>query len=397
MNINSQYYIAYYAGSKVLDLMTIPTEIAADADKLAVYNRFMQNISAIYGSQDADGEVPVFWTSRSLAGQVLGNPQYSYQPAAASTLQELRPREGYYFIVRDESAVPLEIPYVTEDEVTVDLITSQSDFGTTIRVDDTTLASGVATIPISGVVSNIRPNETYTYEFQSLHTNWPVSIMPLSGTVIPSSKSYSIDADLTFCPSLNTGLCPDGQAGLLDYTAMEGCSINNTDPKSLYQLKLVPTSFEGNTVYSNSAKALCDDCIRKITFDTENYTSSLDDTNVHEFEIALSGLTAGQQYTYSIMPLESNWPTLFITPTGYDFTAYDNTVTIPNSMQFCPTSGFCPPGADGVVPYTQPIKIVNKYFSSFYIRVSPATDCHDNINLDSNNSRQMTVYCNDCL
>ena len=89
MNINSQYYIAYYAGSKVLDLMTIPTEIATDADKLAVYNRFMQNISAIYGSQDADGEVPVFWTSRSLAGQVLGNPQYSYQPAAASTLQEL--------------------------------------------------------------------------------------------------------------------------------------------------------------------------------------------------------------------------------------------------------------------------------------------------------------------
>ena len=249
----------------------------------------------------------------------------------------------------------------------------------------------------SGVVTNIRPNETYTYEFESLHTNWPVSIMPLSGTVIPSTKTYSIDADITFCPSLNTGLCPDGQAGLLDYTAMEGCSINNTDPKSLYQLKLVPTSFEGNTIYSNSAKAVCDGCIRSISFDTENYTSSLEDTNVHEFEIALSGLTAGQQYTYSIMPLESNWPTLFITPTGYDFTAYDSTVTIPNSMQFCPTSGFCPPGADGVIPYTQPIKIVNKYFSSFYVRVSPATDCHDNLNLDSNNSRQMTVYCNDCL
>ena len=82
MVINSQYYIAYYAGSKTLDLMTMPTEIADDADKSAVYIDLCK-ILVLYGSQDADGEVPVFWTTRSLAGQVLGNPQYSYEPAAA--------------------------------------------------------------------------------------------------------------------------------------------------------------------------------------------------------------------------------------------------------------------------------------------------------------------------
>ena len=55
--------------------------------------------------------------------------------------------------------MPLEIPYVTEDEITVDLITSESDFGTSIKIDHAVLASGVATAAISGVVTNIRPNE----------------------------------------------------------------------------------------------------------------------------------------------------------------------------------------------------------------------------------------------
>ena len=106
MNITSQFFITYYTGSEDLDLMAMPASFAGNIGKTSDYNRFIEGISSIYAAQSGvnttaaiAGEIPVFWTVRSVSRDSSGNDRYSYKGSPDSTLRELEPKQSYYIIL----------------------------------------------------------------------------------------------------------------------------------------------------------------------------------------------------------------------------------------------------------------------------------------------------------
>ena len=110
MIINTQFFITYYVGKDALSLTETPDNLSDS--QLIEYNKLMQSVSAIYASQNLDsgGTIPKFWTQLVQYTDSLGNMSYRYAPHPDSDLTQLDSRSSYYFIVRDESALPLRIP-----------------------------------------------------------------------------------------------------------------------------------------------------------------------------------------------------------------------------------------------------------------------------------------------
>lgn len=403
MNINSQFFIAYYAGAQELDLMNMPASFQ-DSDKAydrAIYNRFIENISTIYSSQTSSGNIPIFWTVRSQVGEVFGNPQYSYAPSANSTLKSLKPRESYYFIVRDESAVPLTVPIIS-GEVPVDLATSLTFDLATISANDIALTgsannSNAHQYQYSFSVSNLEAYETYNYEIIGLGGSWPVTATPISGTIKPSSSTSTIKTLLSFCA--NTGLCELNQDTLLTKNMdISQClnSKNNGYQNHMMQLRLSPVSFDGIDVYSDQVNIECFDCLPRgrisslgmdqpIVLNTEG--NSLVNLDLH-----ITGLNRDMEYAYTTNVIDANWPVLFVTPTSGTIVSPTSTFKKPVSLSFCPAASFCPVDNQSVFAYETPAKFIESYYIIFNL-VLTSRDCDNEIII----SEPITAYCNNCL
>ena len=65
MIINSLKSIFRYESSEYLDLMHVPS-INADNNLYIEYNNFINSIETIYGTQQFDGTIPVFWTQNAI-------------------------------------------------------------------------------------------------------------------------------------------------------------------------------------------------------------------------------------------------------------------------------------------------------------------------------------------
>ena len=73
MNITSQFFLTHYIGSESLNLMSMPLQFNNDVKLKAEYNRFLEGINTIYGSQKSNGTIPVFWTMYS-GNKYVPNP-----------------------------------------------------------------------------------------------------------------------------------------------------------------------------------------------------------------------------------------------------------------------------------------------------------------------------------
>lgn len=402
MNINSQFFIAYYAGAQELDLMNMPSSFEDQPYEKAVYNRFIENISTIYSSQTSSGNIPIFWTVRSQVGEVFGNPQYSYAPSANSTLKSLKPRESYYFIVRDESAVPLTVPIIS-GEVPVDLATSLTFDLSTISADDVAL-TGSADNPNSHQhqysfnISNLEAYETYNYEIIGLGGSWPVTATPISGTIKPSSSTSTIKTLLSFCA--NTGICALNPDNLLTKDIDISKCLNaktNGYLNHMMQLKLTPVSFDGIDVFSDQVNIECFDCLPRTRVNasagmSEPVVLNTEGNSITNLELNITGLNRDLEYTYTTNVIDTNWPVLFVTPTSGTIISPTSTFKKPVTLSFCPAASFCPVDNVSVFPYETPAKFIESYYIIFNI-ILTSSDCDNETII----SEPVTVYCNNCL
>jgi len=359
MIINSQFFITYYTGKNPLSLKTLQTGLSST--QRADYERFIQSISAIYASQGVNGKIPKFWTKLTEVNDTLGNKKYTYIPHPDSDLEFLSPRLAYYFIVRDESAIPLRIPAIGGSLLGF-TDTSMLPYVIPSSLNNITLnASSGNIVSISPMIENLQPYEEYTYQFKSVDANWPVSVNPESGILKPSTSSGLLNARVSFC--MSSGSCDSNS---LDYTLQPSCLVaapNDNDKYAIMVVSVTPKTYSGPEVLSNQFTITCDDCLPKprILLQGSGQTNlthpaSPSDIRAFDFTINVSDVHPNQTYKYSIETLDAQWPTMFIGQrSGLLEVKNSPPPTMVGKIVFCYATGICKPGSPNVNPYNIPL------------------------------------------
>ena len=390
MNITSQFFLTHYIGSESLNLMSMPSQFNNDVKLKAEYNRFLEGINTIYGSQKSNGTIPVFWTMYS------GN---KYVPNPDSTLEFLDPKESYYFIVRDDSYLPITLPMVGHSLPGY----TDSNVLPVIQATGSTILDNIGEnyAYLQFKVSGLQPYEDYSYSFNGVSSNWPSTISPKSGLLKPSDDNLELDCVLTFCS--NQSSCESAN-NLLDYNLdTHGISLNNL--YSIINLEISPLSYSGESIISDNYGVHCDDCLPRLTVSlpdlgvltatssSGNMTPVDGDNRFYTFEATVSGLEPNQIYYYNYRGLASKWPTIIMTPTSGTIKAVSNVSKIKSTISFCVNSGVCPSGTRGLLSYNSPSTFdKNNLFTSIDLSVYKTGNSQD-----PTISNPLTVYCQDCL
>lgn len=360
MIINTQFFITYYTGKQPLKLTEVPDNLSDT--QMIEYNKLIQSIAAIYGSQNLDsgGTIPKFWTQLVQYTDELGNTGYKYAPHPDSDLTELDPRSSYYFIVRDESALPLRIPAAGgsllgfTDTSLLPIINNETLVDITLNQNTGNVA------PISITLQQLQPYEEYVYQIKSVDANWPINVYGLSGVIKPGTDTASIHSQLLFCP--NTGLCG---TNILDYSLQESCLFTNSNLYGILQLSIKPLSYDGPEVLSDQFIVNCKDCLPSTTVAVtgdSNTTISFDNNNnmlgFYNYKLNFNNLQPNQTYTYAVETINSEWPTFFAgEPSGTIKTLanghYDGPPII-GKLVFCKASGTCANSNSYITPNYPP-------------------------------------------
>lgn len=391
MNITSQFFLTHYIGNKSLDLMTLPSDFANNIKTKAEYYKFLESISTIYGSQQANGSIPVFWTMYS------GN---KYVPNPDSTLTSLEPTESYYFIARDENSLPINVPIVGD---TLPGYTDTNIMPIIQATGNTVLRNiGNNYAYLQFMISGLQPYEDYSYKLNGVSSNWPTTISPQSGILKPSDDNIELDCVLTFCSTPTS--CNEAN-NLLDYTLdTHGISLNNL--YSIINLEISPMSYSAESVVSDNYGIHCNDCLPRLSVSLPelgilttsaagngNITPVAGDNRFYTFEAVVSGMEPNQIYHYAYRSLDANWPTTIMTPISGTIKAVSSVSRIKSTIAFCVNSGVCPPGTKGLLTYTSPSTFdKNNLFTSIDLSVYKVNNSND-----PTISNPLTVYCQDCL
>lgn len=137
--------------------------------------------------------------------------------------------------------------------------------------DKISLSSGNK-VTITGIASGLTPNTRYTYIYNSLDSNWPSIMKPVSGSFVATSSKENITTDLMFCyPS---GNCPSGTANLLPYTLDTQAEKDFNNKKLHNNLKLNLSSTCGLNINTKECVVECDDCLPCIKYANAIFSGS---------------------------------------------------------------------------------------------------------------------------
>ena len=214
-------------------------------------------------------------------------------------------------------------------------------------------------------LTNLRADQTYSYEIKPIDANWPVVYNPISGIIVTSASNDTdrIQIDYIFCPS--TGDCPNGSENVIEYTAHTGSSCvykNNTEMFSNVQMEISPLSCYDPIIKSDIIKLKCSDCLPKIVVVSLGDISLYkEDGNVASVDMVLKGLEHKRQYSYSFVGSEANWPIIVFPKSGIMEGNFQTDHTISTSVIFCETTGSCSAEDPNLISYSLDIKDTNVY------------------------------------
>jgi hypothetical protein len=250
MVITNEFNIERYIGKDPLPLLSAPSNISSEL--LAKYNTFISNISTIYGTQNSNGSIPVFYKSANNT------------PNPNSTLTSLQSGEEYYFISRSSSTFPYDIPAIggaISNPTVTPTCDSRSPCCPSVFFNNSTVSlSGPPENTyayISASVTGLIPGKVYTYNYSSVAANWPAKITPISGTLLPSSGVESIDSIFTFCPS--TTDCPGCFPYVLD--CYPDKDIVKKNIYSILELKVSGPNSSSCDVVADRITIRCNKCL----------------------------------------------------------------------------------------------------------------------------------------
>jgi hypothetical protein len=265
-------------------------------------------------------------------------------------------------------------------------------------------------IPVSGLYKQ----QKYNFKFRGLGGNWPVTLYPMSGSFeTTNNKTVNLTTVASFCQS--TGLCPQSDGNVLPYsTNYQG--FNTIDAVTSFVVDVTDPS--DNSVKSSEPQFLqCLSCLSSpkiimpeqvsisggssvITFVNNGITQTdnVRTNNYYFFNPHITGLIPGEEYKYSINSLGGNWPVL-ANPVSGIIKSSSDTANIELVVSFCPTTGYCPPGTNGLLNnYVLGADAdTSKFYEHNYFTVLNLSLQQLNYPYSSTIGDQMVIRCKDCL
>lgn len=262
-----------------------------------------------------------------------------------------------------------------------------------LRTDSVSFNSNEgSSVTITSEVNGLVPNQLYKYEFKSAGGNWPVKIVPISGVIKTSNEYTNIISLVSLCSSSN--ICSENDETVLNYVDTSS-SIDREDIYSVINLVVDPISSTIQSGATSSFSVLCDDCLPK----TKVTIPSVIDLNAGDtysgFDVSLENLIIGQEYSYEFNSIKANWPVI-IHPQSGTIVASDKTVSIPAKLTFCPSTGLCPNGTNGVLAYT-PNAAADIDFGLLDKTARLKLTLKQLSNDISSYSNELSIFCNDCI
>ena len=424
MRINTANFLTHYPGSNALSLEgTSP--FGDDHRKNADYNRFIENMSTIYGSQDSEGNIPVFWTVFSGT---------KYMPNPESTLKQLDPRKSYYFITRDEASLPLNLPIngdvlpgFRDQPILPQIKTTLTDNFDSINDDDGAILTTNNYAYLKFKIEGLQPFEDYDYVINCDAANWPVSISPMSGVIKPSQSEQALELSSVVHFVKSTGTC-GAQSNIVN-SSLDCADISSNNLYSVLNLEITPKSASVDSVKGDSITIRCKDCIPRLAVELPNigvlgrenviFAPSSSSSNTQQYT-ALSGTVANsgtavenlapvsgdnrffaykanisnietkKSYSYQYRSLEGNWPARLSTPMSGSLSSLNTDTTLNSTVNFCLSTGLCP--ENGALSYNL---ASGPDLSNLFTTVELVVSSEDGT--ETAVSNPFTVYCQDCL
>ena len=179
----------------------------------------------------------------------------------------------------------------------------------------------------------------YKYGVESVGANWPVAIVPISGSFVAGSKTETINVKAIFCP--NFILCPSGSTDVLPYNRNYSYGIENKLLFTTIRLKVSELDSNTDFIYGTQVALSCSGCLPSvgpkiilpdsITLDNETQNSII-------VSGVASGISPDTRYAYRYKVLDATWPVALYPLSGTIKSATD-VMSIPSQLVFCETSG----------------------------------------------------------
>ena len=288
MIINSIKSLITYNNNEALNLLVAPNN--SNNILYNEYYNFINSVSTIYGTQNEDGTIPVFWT------KIKNSQTLEREADPNSTLTELLPNHSYYVTVIDKSKLPVKVPKPIDSTSFLEIISENNepiepcyiepcdnqvsilgDNHRKIQLNQNTGYTKNIHIPISGLL----PNKNYTFSIEPISSNWPNKLTQISGTILRNSPldkfGYVVSSiDSKFMYLYNDGIVGTGASQpftLLDISKPS----HSKNIYSLYTLKI----FENNKLSnSDTINIICDTCLPTPT-PTPQTTTNITPTPTH--------------------------------------------------------------------------------------------------------------------
>jgi hypothetical protein len=190
-------------------------------------------------------------------------------------------------------------------------------------------------LSVKGLIKRLE----YKYVVESLGANWPVAIVPVSGSFVAGSKTETLNVKAIFCP--NFILCPSGSADVLPYNRNYSYGVENKLLFTTIRLKVSELDSNTDFIYGTPVALSCSDCLPevgpKITL-----PDSITLDNKTQNSIMVSGLASGIspdiRYSYRYKVLDATWP-VSLYPLSGTIKSATEVVSVPSQLVFCETSG----------------------------------------------------------
>jgi hypothetical protein len=179
----------------------------------------------------------------------------------------------------------------------------------------------------------------YKYVVESIGANWPVAIVPVSGSFIAGSKTETVNVKAIFCP--NFTLCPSGSYDVLPYNRNYSYGIENKLLFTTIRLKVSEIDSDTNFIYGTSVPLSCSNCLPivgpKIILPDSVTLNSKTENSIMISGVA-SGISPDIRYAYQYKVLDATWP-VELYPLSGTIKGATQVMSIPSQLVFCESAG----------------------------------------------------------
>jgi hypothetical protein len=240
---------------------------------------------------------------------------------------------------------------------------------------------------ISGNITGLLVDRTYSYNISSLGGNYPLVVENVSGSFIAHSDTHSLVTNINFsCPSGSDfgNIFPKTYnsfryTDILEHKLLLSVIDNCSDLERIKEIKVTENKINPSFIVPN------------------NIILEKNSKGCSRLNFSLTNLNKDHSYVYTYNMKDANWP-VYIENISGSISNTSGIADISTNIAFCPSSGLC--SGLTILGEKQPnIKIDNycsnnntKYIT-LYVNVAPT--CYpENVLFVSD---PVTVYCKDCI